>query len=110
MARVLITEALYREVEKTFPLAEARGAIHAMMALKEQPKKGKIVGVVNRTVIKELKHGKYRFYCVAEGHVLKFGTREELEHMLIKFIRMSEKKDQQQTIDEIKKVLQTIGF
>ena len=57
-----------------------------------------------------MKYGKYRFYCITDGHVLKFGTEDELAALLIKFVRMSEKKDQQHVIDEVKTVLHSLGF
>jgi len=110
MARVTISEELYKEIDKTFPLKEAKTVVHLIMSLEEQPKKGKTVGVVDKTIIKEIKHGKYRLYCVTDGHTLRFGTTEELAHLLIKFVRMSDKKKQQKTINEIKEILKKIGF
>ena len=58
----------------------------------------------------ELKEGKYRFYFITDGHILKFGSREEIAQLLIKFVRMSEKKDQPQAIAEVKRILQSMGF
>ena len=40
---------------------------------------------------------------------IKFLKTEELKDLIIKFIRMSEKKDQKKTIDEIKYLLKSIG-
>lgn len=110
MVKVIVTRELNKEIFKTFSLVEAKNIIYSLRVLEEQPKKGKLVGVVDKTVIKELKHGKYRFYCVTDGHMLHFGTTEELTHLLIKFVRMSDKKEQQKTINEIKEILKKIGF
>ena len=35
----------------------------------------------------------YRFYFITDGHILKFGSAEELKFLLMRFIRMSEKKN-----------------
>jgi len=81
-----------------------------MKSLGTQPKKGKILSSVEGMIIKELKYNKFRFYFITDGHILKFGTEDELASLLIKFVVMSEKKDQQKKIDEIKNVLNSMGF
>ena len=81
-----------------------------MKSLESVPKKGKAVGHVQEIVIKELKYGKFRFYFITDGHQLKFGTVDELAGLLIKFVRMSEKKNQQKVINNVKSVLKSMGF
>ena len=80
-----------------------------MESLEENPKKGKPVGQVGGIVIKELKYGKFRFYFITDGFKLKFLEIQELNELLIKFVRMSDKKTQQKTIEEIKIVLKNFG-
>ncbi len=53
---------------------------------------------------------KFRFYYITDGHILKFASEDELAYLIIKFVRLSEKKDQQKIIDEIKNVLGSMGF
>ena len=60
-------------------------------------------------VIKELKRDNYRFYFITNGFKIKVLQKEELNDLLIKFVRMSNKKDQQKVIDEIKRILRSIG-
>jgi len=109
MAKVVITPELREEVFSKFK-AQSETIFSHMKQLETEPHRGKPVGNVGGVVIKELKYEKFRFYCVTDGHVLKFGSADELAALLIKFVRMSEKKDQQKTIDEIKNILRSMGM
>jgi len=109
MAKVLITQALQEEIYARFK-GQSVAIFQHMKQLEEQPQKGKIVGTVGGILIKEIKYLKFRFYCIADGHVLKFGSTDELAAVLVKFVRMSEKKDQQFVINEIKAILRTFGL
>ena len=80
-----------------------------MKDLEENPKKGKPVGQVSGIVVKELKYENYRFYFITDGFKIKMLQKEELDDLLIKFVRMSDKKSQQKTIDEIKHILRSVG-
>ena len=110
MARVIITESLFKAIRKRFSTAEAQSIVDALESLEGNPHKGKILGAVDRVIIKEIRYQKYRFYCLTDGHILKFGSVEELASVLIKFVRMSEKKDQQRAIEEIKLILRSMGL
>ena len=80
-----------------------------MYSLKESPKKGKLLGQVGGIVIKELKYKNFRFYFITDGYKLKIMDESKLVDMLIRFVRMSDKKHQQETINEIKKILTNFG-
>lgn len=80
-----------------------------MFSLKENPKKGKELGQVRGILIKELKYEKFRFYFITNGFEVKFLEIKDLHNLVIKFIRMSNKKTQQKVIDEIKIVLRRFG-
>ncbi|MBI2145580.1 hypothetical protein HYU18_04645 [Candidatus Woesearchaeota archaeon] len=108
MAKVEITETLFQEIEKKFK-QEAVKIIDLMQTLEQLPKKGKLLGTVGGLVIKELKYGSFRFYFITDGFKLKCLKDEELTDLLIRFVRMSSKKQQQETIDEIKQILRVIG-
>ena len=109
MAKVIITRALKEEVLNKFK-SEAGEVFALMKTLENHPLKGKALTHVAEIVIKELRYGKFRLYFITDGHILKFGTQDEFAALLIKFIRISEKKDQQKVIGEIKKVLVSLGF
>ena len=83
--------------------------LELMRSLEESPHKGKPVGQVGGIIIKEIRYENYRFYFITDGFKLKMLRKEELEDLLIKFVRMSDKKTQQKVIDEIKYILRQLG-
>ncbi len=110
MANVIVTESLFRVIHKKFSYAQAQQIIDIFESLENNPRKGKKLSSVGGILIKEVKFSTFRFYCITDGHILKFGTEDELASLIIKFVRMSDKKDQQKIIDEIKTTLYSFGF
>ena len=108
MVKVEITEKLYEEIEKKFK-KEAGKILDLLMSLKNSSSKGKILGVAAGITIKELKYKSFRFYFITDGFKLKCLDEEDLVDLLIKFVRMSDKKTQQKTINEIKNILRILG-
>ncbi len=108
MAIVYIQSSLERKIKKKFK-KESIKIFSLLLSLEQEPKKGKEIGKVGNIVIKELKYKKFRFYFVSDNYKIKFLAIDELKDVIIKFVRMSEKKDQQQTINEIKTVLRNLG-
>ena len=109
MASVEIIESLVEEIKKKFNRTEANKIIDLIETLEENPHKGKLLGSVGVIVIKELKYKSFRFYFITDGFKLKCIGEKELTDLLLRFVRMSDKKYQQQTINEIKQILSTIG-
>ncbi len=109
MAEVVITNSLKLKVYKKFK-EKSLEIFNLMKSLENTPHKGKNLGSVGGIVIKELKYDTFRFYFITDGHRLKFGTEDELASLIIKFVRISKKKDQQKTINEIKNLLKSLGF
>lgn len=110
MAKIRITESLFQEIKKKFSKQEAKKIIDRFEEVGKKPKTGKILSSVAGIIIKELKYNKYRFYYVTDGHILKFGSEDELVSLLIKFVKFSDKKNQQKAIDSIKSTLKSFGF
>lgn len=108
MAQVIILETLKEEIMKKFK-DESKIIFRQMYSLAENPNKGKTLGNSGGVVIKELKYKNFRFYFITDGHKLKVMDETSLVNLLIKFVRMSDKKAQQKTIDEIRKVLANFG-
>jgi hypothetical protein len=108
MAKVEIVHSLFEEIQKQFK-GESHEIIDLMESLENNPHKGKALGHVAGIVIKELKYKNFRFYFIAEGYKLKFFDEKSLVDLLIRFVRMSDKKDQQKTIEEIRKILLNFG-
>src|SRR3989338_8248734 len=98
MAKVIISIALREEIYAKFK-GESGKIFIQMKQLELHPNKGKALGNVGGIVIKEIKYGKFRFYFITDGHVLKFGSADELAVLIIKFVKLSEKKDQQKAIE-----------
>ena len=103
MARVIIVNGLKNDVLKKFG-KESKKIFKLMHSLGENPRKGKLLGSVGG-----IKYKSFRFYFVTDGYKLKFFSGEYLTNMLIKFVRMSDKKSQQKTIDEIRVILRKFG-
>ena len=108
MAQVVIDESLKNEILKKFK-EESKIIFRQMYSLAESPHKGKTLGNVGGIVIKEVRYNSFRFYFITDGHKLKIMDQAKLTDLLIRFVRMSDKKDQQQTIDEIRKILLNFG-
>jgi len=108
MAKVEIVNSLAREIKKKFK-SESHKIVALLETLEENPHKGKLLGSIGGIVIKELKYKKFRFYFIADGFKLKVLSKEELTGLLMKFVRMSDKKSQQKTINEIRQILIKLG-
>jgi len=109
MAKVSIAESLKNEILKKFK-EESKIIFRQMYSLGNNPHKGKSLGNVGGIVIKEIRYKSFRFYFITDGYKLKMMDESKLVDLLIKFVRMSDKKDQQQTINDIKKILLNFGF
>jgi hypothetical protein len=110
MTKVQISETLFGEITKKFGMSQAHEIVDLCESLEKTPHKGKNLTSVDGILVKEIKYESFRFYFITDGHTLKFGTQEEVTDLLIKFVRMSKKKDQQKTINEIVAVLKSFGF
>jgi len=108
MAKVEIINSLFEEIQKKFK-GEAHEVIDLIETLETNPYKGKALGTVGGIIIKELKYKNFRFYFITEGYKLKVLSQDKLVDLLITFVRMSDKKDQQQTINEIRNILINLG-
>ena|SRR3989338_2610746 len=108
MAKVEISERLKNEIYGKFG-GESKEIFKQMYSLENNPNKGKLLGNVGGIVIKELKYKSFRFYFITDGYFLKLMNESHLTDLLIRFVRMSNKDDQQKVINEIKTVLSHFG-
>lgn len=108
MAIVDVVPSLIQEIEKTFK-KQGLEVLALIKSLEQSPKKGKLIGTVGGIIIKELKYNNFRFYFIADGFKLKCLDSKDLVDFLLTFVRMSDKKNQQRVIDEIKRILVVIG-
>lgn len=108
MAKVVITSELEEEINKRFK-QESVEVFSLLYTLTDNPYKGKELLHVGKTLLKEIKYEKFRFYFITDGYKIKFLKATELQDLVIKFVRMSDKKEQQKVIEEIKHVLRSLG-
>ena len=108
MAKVEIIRPLFEEIQKKFK-GEAHEVIDLLETLEDNPHKGKALGNVGGMIIKEIRYKSFRFYFITDGYKLKIMDKDSLIDLLIRLVRMSDKKEQQETINEIRKVLSNLG-
>src|SRR6056297_1635859 len=108
MAKVQIVNSLAKEIQKKFK-GESHKIVSLLRTLEENPYKGKFLGQISEFQIKKLKYKSFRFYFIVDGQKLNFISKEELVDVLMRFVRMSDKKTQQKTINEIREILIKIG-
>jgi hypothetical protein len=108
MAKVEISKSLFLEIDNKFKQKSITVLKH-LKSLEDNPRKGKNIGSVGGIIIKELKFEGFRFYFITDGFKLRCMDEKELVDLLIMFVRMSDKKHQQETINKIKHILRTIG-
>src|SRR3989338_10765042 len=109
MAQVEIVQSLFEEINKKFKHQSVK-ILSYLKSLESSPKKGKELGHVGGIVIKELKYESFRFYFITDGFKLRVMDQNQLSDLLIRFVKMSNKKDQQKTINEIKRILLNLGM
>ena len=109
MAQVFFTNYFVDELKKKFSEQEGNKILDLLETLEENPYKRKELFHSGKILLKEIKYEKFRFYFITDGYKIKFLKATELQDLVIKFIRMSDKNDQQKTIEEIKRVLRSLG-
>lgn len=105
---VRVARDLEEKINRKFK-GESIKIFELIYSLEKNPKKGKIVGQVGGILVKELKYKGFRFYFIADGYKIKFLDVEDLQNLMMRFVKMSDKRSQQKTIDEIKTVLRNLG-
>ena len=108
MVQVTILETLKDEIIKKFK-EESKIIFRQMYSLADNPHKGKSLSHIGGIIIKELKYKNFRFYFITDGYKLKIMDESKLIDLLIRFVRMSDKKSQQKVINEIKIILRKLG-
>ena len=73
------------------------------------PSDGDFVALVANIVLREKKHKTFRFYFITDQTTKHVITKDELKEMIVKFVALSKKNDQQEVIDKLKNDLQRFG-
>ena len=107
MIKIIIFNSLRDEIYNTFKKDSIK--IYSLMEnLKINPNKGKVIGHVGNISIREIKFKTYRFYFIIDGHKLFLFNKGKINELLIRFIKMSKKNNQDKVIQEIKSILEKI--
>ncbi len=107
IVKVTISKNLRNTIYKKFKKDSAK-VYSLISSLKENVHKGKYLGRVSNIIIKELKYKTYRLYFIIDEGKLMLFEKGELKELLIRFLEISKKNEQQQTIDKIKLILRKV--
>lgn len=107
MIKIIILNSLRDQIYKTFKKDSVK-VYKLLRSLKQNPGKGKVLGHAGDISIRELKYRSYRFYYIINANRLILFCSKKIEELLIEFIAMSKKNNQQEVIDEIKAMLKLL--
>lgn len=107
--KIHVKKELREQIYKTFK-EDSKKIYKLIRSLEENPNKGKKLGIVAGISIREIKYKTFRIYFLLEKNELYLFNKKEIQELLIKFIEMSKKNDQEKTIEEIKLLLKYIKF
>jgi hypothetical protein len=97
-----------KELKKHSSKSEAKNLVKKLALT--SPSEGDFVALIANIVIREKRLKSFRFYFIVQDtkkHVL---TKEELRDLIIKFVALSKKNNQQQVINKLKEDLKKFGF
>ena len=107
MINIIITNNLKTEAYKTFKKDSMR--VYSLIeTLRKNPNKDRVLGHVGHMSIRELRYKNFMPYFILDGRRLDLFNKDKIKELLIKFIAMSKKHNQQRTIGEIKDILKLI--
>jgi len=107
MIKIEVANSLKKDIYRTFK-DESIKIINLFESLKENPNKGKLLKIIGTIHLKELKYKSFRFYYIIDGKKLFLFNKKLLEDLLISFIAMSKKNNQQETICKINKLIENL--
>ena len=106
--KLLIIKSLRDEIYKKFK-KDSLKIYNLINSVKENPDKGKYLGKISNIILKELKYKNFIFYFIIEEDKIILYRREDIKELLVKFIEMSNKNKQQETINKIKLILKNLN-
>ena len=74
------------------------------------PSEGDFVAMISSIVIREKRLKSFRFYFIIKDTKKHIVTEEEIKNLIIKFVALSKKNNQQEVIDKLKEDLRKFGF
>ena len=97
-----------KELKKHLSKKEAKGLVKKLALT--SPSEGNFVALIANIVIREKRLKSFRFYFIVQDSKKHIITKKELKNLIIKFVALSKKNNQQQVIDKLKEDLKKFGF
>lgn len=97
-----------KELQKYATKSQAESLVKKLA--KTSPSDGDYVALIGNIIIREKRNATLRFYFIVQNTIKHVITKDELNDMLVKFVALSKKNNQQKVIDTLKKDLQKFGF
>jgi len=95
-------------LEKKFNKKELKELKKMFLSLEDNPYQGDLLFTYGSFILKEKKHGAFRFYFLHSRRILIIKDLEELKDEIIRFIDMSKKNNQQKVIDKLKEMIKKL--
>jgi|AntAceMinimDraft_17_1070374.scaffolds.fasta_scaffold119112_1 hypothetical protein len=105
---VEFSKEFLKELKKNLSKSEAKTTIKKLA--KTSPSEGDFIALIANIVIREKKLKTFRFYFIIQNNQKQIITKQELKELIIKFVALSKKNNQQKVIDKLKEDLKQVGF
>ena len=105
---VRFTRGFVKELKKQLSQTEALNMLKKL--INTSVYEGDLITVIGNMVLKEKKHGSFRFYFIFRNDNMVLMTEQELRQKIILFIQISKKNNQQIVINKLKDDLKNTGF
>lgn len=105
---VEFSKQFIKELKKYSSKKEAKVLVEKLALT--SPSDGDFVALIANIVIREKKLKSFRFYFIVKDTKKHVITKEELKDLIIKFVALSKKNNQQHIIDKLREDLKKFGF
>ncbi|MFP4567502.1 MAG: hypothetical protein ACLFN8_01015 [Candidatus Woesearchaeota archaeon] len=105
---VEFSKQFIKELKKHSSKTEAKILVNELALT--SPADGDFVTLITNIVIREERLKSFRFYFIVQDSKKHIITKEELKNLIIKFVALSKKNNQQHVIDKLKEDLKKFGF
>lgn len=105
---VEFSKQFIKELKKHTSKAKAKILVNKLSST--SPSEGDFVAIISNIVIREKRLKSFRFYFIVKETKKHVITEQELKNLIIKFVALSKKNNQQQVINKLKEDLNKFGF
>jgi hypothetical protein len=105
---VEFSKEFIKELKKHTSKTEAKSLVKKLA--KTTPSDGDFIALISNIVIREKRLNTFRFYFIVKDDKKHVITKEELKELIIKFVALSKKNNQQEVINKLKEDLKKVGL